>query len=209
MTVNVRHFVIALVSAILGVVLTAAALLVNAQSERPTLEPWHRKAPSGEFRAGDRIATLEQYRALETRLDGEVRTIVGSAATEPYNRYRFSATKQIQSATGGNHTFEIAVAHPRGVAVMFHGLSDSPYSLQPVGRVLAAHGYQVIALRLPGHGTVPAGLLDVRWQDWRAAAEMAIRDASHRFAGVPMILVGYSNGAAIALDYTLRALDDR
>lgn len=209
MSSRVRHLVIAFVSAVLGVVLTAAALLVSAQSKRPELEPWHRKAPAGDFRAGNRIATLGQYRALETRLDGEVRTIVGTAPAEPYNRYRFSPTKQIQDATGGNRTFEIAAAHPRGVAVMFHGLSDAPYSLQPVGRVLAAQGYHVIALRLPGHGTVPAGLLDVRWLDWRAAAEMVIRDTSRRFPGAPIILVGYSNGAAIALDYTLRALDDR
>lgn len=194
---------------ILGVLLTAVSWIIRAQSGRPELETWHRHAPRSEFHAGDRVSTLEAYRRREAALDSEVGAIVAGALKEPFNRYRFAATTSIQKATGGNRTFEIVVPQPRGVVVMFHGLSDSPYSLQPLGRVLAASRYHVIGLRLPGHGTVPAGLLEVRWEDWRAAAELAVRDAMRRTApGTPLILAGYSNGTAVALDYALRSLSD-
>jgi alpha-beta hydrolase superfamily lysophospholipase len=113
---------------------------------------------------------------------------------------------------GGERTFEIGALtapSPRGVAVLLHGLSDSPYSLRGVGEVLTAAGWEVIALRLPGHGTVPAGLLDATWLDWRDAVELAVREADRRAGGrLPLLLAGYSNGAALSLDYALRALDD-
>jgi alpha-beta hydrolase superfamily lysophospholipase len=70
-------------------------------------------------------------------------------------------------------------------------------------------GFAVIAPRMPGHGTVPAGLLDVRWQDWSAVVRVAMRELRTRVgAGKPIHLLGYSNGAALALDYTLDALGD-
>ena len=53
--------------------------------------------------------------------------------------------------------------------VLLHGLTDAPYSLRHVGRFYRAHGYVAIGLRLPGHGTVPAALTDVTWEDWMAA----------------------------------------
>lgn len=66
----------------------------------------------------------------------------------------------------------------------------------------------MVAIRLPGHGTVPAGLTEVEWQDWAAATRLAVREA-RRLAGpaVPLHLVGFSNGGALALMYALEALE--
>jgi alpha-beta hydrolase superfamily lysophospholipase len=194
-----------------GVVLTFVAVLVLGQRKRPELDPWLRYVPKAEFRAGSSIRDLAAYRANEDALFAEIdRALAPSrAAMEPWNRYHRAATKEIQDRTGGNRTFEIDVPNPRGVAVLFHGLSDSPYSVQPLGRILAASGYRVVGVRLPGHGTLPGALTAIDWHDWRAAAEVAIRDAaSHGGKDTPLILGGYSNGAAVALDYTLRSLDD-
>ena len=33
----------------------------------------------------------------------------------------------------------------------------------------------MLALRMPGHGTVPAGLTDVVWEDWLAAVRVGVR----------------------------------
>jgi esterase/lipase len=41
--------------------------------------------------------------------------------------------------------------------------------MRALADTLYAQGYYVLALRLPGHGTVPAGLADVNWRDWYAA----------------------------------------
>jgi alpha-beta hydrolase superfamily lysophospholipase len=62
--------------------------------------------------------------------------------------------------------------------------------------------------RLPGHGTAPGALTDVDWEMWLAATRLAVREAT-RLAGeaVPLHLVGYSNGGALAMKYALDALD--
>ena len=62
-------------------------------------------------------------------------------------------------------------------------------------------------IRLPGHGTVPAGLTAVTWEDWLAATRLAIREARQRVpAPAPLYLVGFSNGGALALKYALDAI---
>ena len=55
---------------------------------------------------------------------------------------------------------------PVGAVVFLHGLTDSPYSLRHVARLYQSHGFVSVAIRLPGHGTVPAGLTNVVWEDW-------------------------------------------
>lgn len=98
---------------------------------------------------------------------------------------------------------------PVGVAVFLHGLTDSPYSLRHIARAYQARGWLALLLRLPGHGTVPAGLTKVTTAQWRAATQLAVREASKRVGpGKPLHLVGYSNGAALAVDHTLQALAD-
>lgn len=49
----------------------------------------------------------------------------------------------------------------------------------------------------------------MEWEQWLAASRLAVREAT-RLAGrdVPLHLVGYSNGGALALKYTLDALED-
>jgi len=56
---------------------------------------------------------------------------------------------------------------------------------------------------------VPGGLSRVDWAQWLAATRLAVREA-RRAAGtdVPLQLVGFSNGGALAMKYTLDSLDD-
>lgn len=57
-------------------------------------------------------------------------------------------------------------------------------------------------------GTPRGALTDVDWERWLAATRLAVREAT-RLAGdnVPLHLVGYSNGGALAMKYALDALD--
>ncbi len=55
---------------------------------------------------------------------------------------------------------------PVGAVVLLHGLTDSPYSLRHIARRYRDDGYVAVAIRLPGHGTVPSGLTDVEWEQW-------------------------------------------
>ena len=98
---------------------------------------------------------------------------------------------------------------PVGAAVFLHGLTDAPYSLRHAARAYQARGWVALLIRLPGHGTVPAGLTKVTTDQWRGATQLAMREARKRVgAGKPIHMVGYSNGAALAVDHTLLALAD-
>jgi alpha-beta hydrolase superfamily lysophospholipase len=87
-------------------------------------------------------------------------------------------------------------------------MSDSPYSLRSLGQRLHAAGVQVVGLRLPGHGTAPSGLVEVAWQDMAAAVRLAAGHLRQRIGGRPLYLVGYSNGAALAVHHALAARED-
>jgi pimeloyl-ACP methyl ester carboxylesterase len=87
-------------------------------------------------------------------------------------------------------------------------MSDSPYSLKSIGEALHADGLTVLGLRLPGHGTAPSGLLDITWQDMFAATEIGVRHLHDMAPDRPVYVVGYSNGAALAVLYALRQTED-
>jgi alpha-beta hydrolase superfamily lysophospholipase len=98
---------------------------------------------------------------------------------------------------------------PLGAVVLLHGLTDSPYSLRHIARRYRDDGYVAVAIRLPGHGTVPAGLAAVEWEDWSEATRLAVREARRRIGpSRPLHLIGFSNGGALAMKYTLDAIGD-
>jgi pimeloyl-ACP methyl ester carboxylesterase len=81
--------------------------------------------------------------------------------------------------------------------------------MRALAETFARQGYYVLALRLPGHGTVPAGLVDVAWEDWYAAVVLAaLHAAAKAGAGKPFVAAGHSTGAALVTLYSLRALSD-
>ena len=74
---------------------------------------------------------------------------------------------------------------------------------------LHAAGYYTLSLRMQGHGTVPGGLVNVTWEDWAAAVRMGARHARQTIGdGLPLVLVGYSNGGALVINYVLETLGD-
>ena len=93
--------------------------------------------------------------------------------------------------------------------VFLHGLTDAPYSQRHIADATSDWASSPSA-RLPGHGTVPAGA-DRRssWEDWLAATRLAVREARRRIGpGLPLHIVGYSNGGALAMKYALDAIED-
>ena len=68
-------------------------------------------------------------------------------------------------------------------------------------------GYYALVLRMPGHGTVPGALTEAHWEDWRAAVRLGARHVRPaRSAPEPFVLVGYSNGGALSVQYALDSL---
>ena len=99
-------------------------------------------------------------------------------------------------------------ADPRGAVLLLHGMSDSPYSLRALGEALYQQDLHILGLRLPGHGTAPSGLLDVKWQDMAAAVRLAMAHLQGAVGATSVHIIGYSTGAPLALDFTLTAEQD-
>lgn len=180
----------------------------------PPLSPWHTLEPEGEPDA----ATLDAGLDLAGYLAAEQRVFEASAAAlaraqDPQDAgygSRYAPDSPNHPARFGvdwNRSFERAVDHPRGVALLVHGMTDGPYSLRAIAGVLHAEGWHVLVLRLQHHGTVPAALLDARWEDWAATVRLGVRHLRARHPSLPLLLVGYSTGAALVLQHELDAIE--
>ena len=201
---------------VIAIAVPVTIVLVFAMQARglPDLKAWHR-IELNELSADDPPESFAEYRALEERLFADIRaSIVDDAAaadTLAVGRYT-PGTRALQLAfdTPWNRSVELMPpGEPVGAAVLVHGLTDSPYSMRPLGEVLRSQGYYVILMRMPGHGTVPAGLDRIRWQDWFAAVELTAKHASATVgADKPLVLGGFSTGAALSALYAVRSLDD-
>jgi esterase/lipase len=89
--------------------------------------------------------------------------------------------------------------HPRKGILLVHGLGDSPWTFHDIGEHLAARGFLVRAMLLPGHGTRPEDLLDVKLRDWRRAVTEQTQALHAKVKEV--YLGGFSLGANLVLDY--------
>ncbi len=202
-------------SALLGLVLIGTGGWLYFALAGPEPQVWHRAALKQEFTAGqaDEVTTLADYRALEDRLFQELRekvyakVVPGNLA--PFNRYAIGSRSDPGTwPVNWNRTFELGPEPAPAAVLLLHGLTDSPYSLRSIGEHLAARGLRVVGLRLPGHGTAPSGLLSFEFEDMQAAVRTAMRDLRRRLGpDVPIYMIGYSNGGALAVDYSLSLLE--
>lgn len=196
-------------------VLLAGLALLLAGCDGEPLEPWHEEKLDEEFRARDldEVPTFEAYLALEERLFRQLEEeVYARVPTGPaYGLVRYSQGSRSDPTAhkpNWNRSFEMPADSPIGAALLLHGMSDAPYSLRPLGQSLNRRGYWVIGLRLPGHGTAPSGLLRIDWEDMAAAVQLAAVHLTEKTRGAPLHLVGYSNGAPLALNYTLDTLEE-
>lgn len=177
----------------------------------PNLSVWHTARLESEFRESSAasVRTIEDYRALETRLFAELKSKVIDKVERQdqrsFNRYvTGSLADPLTQPVNWNRTFELTTPNPRGSVLMIHGLTDSPYVMRALGERLNKRGFHVVGLRLPGHGTAPSGLLDVHWRDFAAALRMAARDLVQKSGNTkPLYMIGFSTGAALAVEYAL------
>ena len=204
-----------------GAVLVIVALsllglrIYDTQRGAP-LEPWHTFVPEElSIKELDRAGWADYLKAEDkafASVRAEVTRKLDPEERVPVNRYfDGSAIHPAHFKQDWNRSYVMEPeGKPVGVAVFLHGLTDSPYSLRHVARQYRERGFVAIAIRLPGHGTVPAGLTEVEWQDWLAATRLAVREARKRVdAAAPLHLVGFSNGGALALMYALEALENK
>jgi alpha-beta hydrolase superfamily lysophospholipase len=164
------------------IAITLLAVRIYDTQRGPPLELWHLYAPPeltaeqldkadwNQYLAAEQAAFNDVHREVEEKLTPKERV--------PVNRYfEGSPVHPAKFAHDWNRSYVLEPeGTPVGAVVFLHGLTDSPYSLRHIARRYRAHGFVSIAIRLPGHGTVPSGLSDVHWEDWLAATRLAIED---------------------------------
>lgn len=180
---------------------------------RPALRIWHEVELDAEFTEDSGVEDFDGYLQAEGKVFVQLEKLVyGSIEPEDQhlvNRYHAGSLSDPACWRPNlNRTFELQVDEPKAGVLLLHGMSDSPYSLHEAGERLHELGAWVVGLRLPGHGTVPSGLVHVHWKDMAAAARLGVRHLREEIGDAPLYIVGYSNGGALAVHYALTTLED-
>ncbi len=183
----------------------------------PDLEAWHEPLDK-ELTADDFTDDLnfddylKREDALFDELDEEVR--IANKAGQPIpDRFVTGSPSDPNILFDRNWNRSSVLSPPEGEikagAVLLHGLTDGPYSMKTIGEILSANGCYTLCLRMPGHGTVPGGLVKVKWQDWEASLRMGIRHVRKTIGpDAALYLGGYSTGGSIVLKYAIDAVLD-
>ena len=209
----VRELLRFLAYGLLGSFIVALVVYIHFLNGRPDLSVWHLADLDEEYTLESDVSDFDQYLALEDRLfeqlDRRVYAKVGGGPGNSINRYRRDSLADPQRwPVNWNRSFELPKHAPAAGVLLLHGLSDSPYSMRAVGEALHDADAHVLGLRIPGHGTAPSGLVEIRWQDMAGAVRLAARHVQKAVGEKPFYVVGYSNGGALAMEYALSTLVD-
>ena len=196
-----------------GGIITLLILAVVYLNHQPELKVWHTTKLDTEFTVSKPVKNFTDYQALEERLFTQLKERVYDQIKPEdqfsVNRYyQGSSSDPEQWSPNWNRSFELSTDTAVAGVLLLHGMSDSPYSLHNLGTRLHEEGAHVVGLRIPGHGTVPSGLVHVRWQDMAAVVELAVKHLHEQVGDKPVYIVGYSNGGALALHYALSVIED-
>lgn len=96
--------------------------------------------------------------------------------------------------------------YKKGV-LLIHGLTDSPFMLRDIGNEFKKDCYWVRSILLPGHGTIPGDLLNIKYSKWIEATDAGIES----FVTIvdELYIVGFSTGASLTIHHVLRKNEPR
>ncbi len=210
----IKHILLFITYGTIGIVSFVILFYVFQLQNQGDLKLWHTEKLDAEFDVTrtDEIQNFDDYINLEqqlfTQLNNNISAKLSNDDKTQLNRFNpGSRTDPNGYPFNWNRTVNVPAAKPKGGVLLLHGLSDSPYSMRALAEIFQSLGFSTLSLRLPGHGTAPSGLLSVTWRDFTAATRLAARYLSEQVGeDKPLFIVGYSNGAALAVEYSLAAL---
>ncbi len=211
---RITAFVVASFLLVAVTLILARAIAVRSG---PDLEWWHTERIDAEFSLADRetVTTFDQYLAKEAAVFQELEAMVDNHAAldqrTGLSRYRKgNASYPGKAGQNLNRSSQTRPPVVRGGVLLLHGMTDSPYTLRHLAALFEARGFYVLNMRLPGHGTIPAELDRMQWQDWYAAVKLGARQVAMQLKPEqPFYILGYSNGASLALKYTMDSITER
>ncbi len=199
------------------IVIFFTVLIYRAISARemPDLKPWHNSPLLEDSLTQNNYNDFSEYLAAEKKLLKAIQDNVTINETSSFCRYaRNNKSSPYVDSDNLNASFEFLpdVEAIKGGVLLVHGLTDSPYHLRAIGKVFSDNGFYVIGLRLPGHGIVPGGLLDVAWEDWYSAVKFGARMVLNKIENLSdgrFYVGGFSTGGALTLRYFLETSSEK
>jgi esterase/lipase len=85
--------------------------------------------------------------------------------------------------------------------LLVHGLFDSAYPMQQLGKFFQSKCFVVYVILLPGHGSVPGDLLHTTYNDWVAATHFGVVKLAEKVDKV--YLGGFSDGGLLVINEAL------
>ena len=202
---------------LVGAVFIGVIAFTMYMKSLPSLSLWHTTILQNEFTADSDVTDFDGYVALENKLfeelDSEIYDKVSDSDKNHIGRYTKNSVSDPRRWDKAyniayNKSFELPVENAKKGVLLLHGMSDAPYSLHTQAEYLNKQGVWVVALRMPGHGTIPSGLIELKWQDMAAVVKIGMARLKEKVGDKPIHIMGYSTGAPLALNYTLNALED-
>lgn len=86
--------------------------------------------------------------------------------------------------------------------LLIHGMYDSPYVMKDLEQYFRGRCFHTRSILLPGHGTRPANLLQIEYEAWVRAVDIAVQHMRQE-VGDNVYLSGFSTGGALALNAAL------
>jgi len=115
---------------------------------------------------------------------------------------RSNLQQDIDSVIHANSPFEYRPPHAKQGALLIHGLLDCPFQMQEIGMRLYQKGILVRSILLPGHGTVPGDLLNIKLETWLQAVQYGVESLAREVDTT--YLIGFSTGASLGLYHALK-----
>ena len=193
----------------------ALIIVVRAFDSRsmPKLYPWHTSSIDKELLVANEYDNINSYLKDEDIYIRKMFAKVADSANSSFNRFNPKSIAYPlfdHDNLNASFVYDPGVNNTKGVILLLHGLSDSPYHMRALGKFFLEEGFYVLGLRLPGHGTLPSGLLNVTWQQWVKATIWGAAQV-HKIAikrNMPFYMGGFSTGGTLILNYSFNSLRD-
>ncbi|RXK00332.1 glycerol acyltransferase [Arcobacter sp. CECT 8986] len=110
--------------------------------------------------------------------------------------YKFSSNSNIKPKDIGT-PYLLKDNSSKKCILLIHGFSSAPKEVEELAVYLNNCKFNVYAIRLKGHGTVPEDLKDTSYKDWYNSVSRSVTIASLKYEEIDV--VGFSTGGLLAL----------
>jgi len=165
-------------------------VLVNANEVEPIAE-----VKISVMLALDMAIENDQPGLAYKRWDDELREYAWE--TEKYSKPEYDELNRHETASKPREPYLLMHKENAPGVLLIHGFIASPAELLNYGEHLYQQGYNVLGMRLSGHGTSPYDLNTRSWQDWYASVQRNFEILAA--LSTEVYLLGFSTGGTLGL----------